>query len=58
VTTGGAGGATAKGANPQLEKCGETLGTMAVDEDVRAPWYGQLQQYKLEPTTPVLRMMI
>jgi curli biogenesis system outer membrane secretion channel CsgG len=29
-----------------------------VDEDVRAPWYGQLQQYKLGPTTPVLRMII
>jgi curli biogenesis system outer membrane secretion channel CsgG len=58
VATGGAGGATSTGANPQLEKCAESLGTMAVDEDVRAPWYGQLQQYKLGPTTPVLRMMI
>jgi curli biogenesis system outer membrane secretion channel CsgG len=58
VATGGAGGATSTGANPQLEKCAETLGTLAVDEDVRAPWYGQLQQYKLGPTTPVLRMMI
>jgi curli biogenesis system outer membrane secretion channel CsgG len=58
VATGSAGGATAEGANPKLERCGEPLGTIAVDEDVRAPWYGRLQQYKLGPTTPVLRMMI
>jgi curli biogenesis system outer membrane secretion channel CsgG len=58
VATGAAGGATAEGANPQLERCAESLGTIAVDEDVRAPWYGYLRQYKLGPTTPVLRMMI
>lgn len=58
VATGGAGGATSEGANPQLEKCAESLGTLAVEEDVNAPWYGRLQQYKLGPTTPVLRMMI
>jgi curli biogenesis system outer membrane secretion channel CsgG len=58
VATGSAGGATAEGANPKLERCAEPLGTIAVDEDVRAPWYGRLQQYKLGPTTPVLRMMI
>jgi curli biogenesis system outer membrane secretion channel CsgG len=58
VATGAAGGATAEGASSQLERCAEPLGTVAVDEDVRAPWYGRLQQYKLGPTTPVLRMMI
>jgi len=58
VATGAAGGATAEGASSQLEKCAEPLGTVAVDEDARAPWYGRLQQYKLGPTTPVLRMMI
>ena len=58
VATGSAGGATSEGANPKLERCAEPLGTIAVDEDVRAPWYGRLQQYKLGPTTPVLRMMI
>src|SRR5262249_30794617 len=46
------------GANPQLERCAESMGTLAVNEDVAAPWYYQLQQYKLGPTTPVLRMMI
>jgi curli biogenesis system outer membrane secretion channel CsgG len=58
VATGGAGGATSAGANPQLERCTDSLGTLAVNEDVAAPWYYQLQQYKLGPTTPVLRMMI
>jgi len=58
VATGSTAGATAEGANPQLEKCAESLGTLAVNEDVRAAWYGRLQQYKLGPTTPVLRMMV
>jgi curli biogenesis system outer membrane secretion channel CsgG len=58
VATGGAGGATAEGASPQLEKCSESLGTLAVNEDPSAAWYGRLQQYKLGPTTPVLRLMI
>src|SRR5439155_5405705 len=58
VATGSTAGTTAEGANPQLEKCTESLGTLAVVEDVRAPWYGRLRQYKLGPTTPVQRMMI
>jgi curli biogenesis system outer membrane secretion channel CsgG len=58
AATGGAGGATAQGANPQLETCPAPLGTVAVNEDPSAAWYGRLQQYKLGPTTPVLRLMI
>jgi curli biogenesis system outer membrane secretion channel CsgG len=58
VASGSTAGTSAQGANPQLEKCAESLGTLAVVEDMRAPWYGRLQQYKLGPTTPVLRMMI
>ncbi len=58
VATGSAGGANATGSNPQLETCTETLGTVAVDEDTRAPWYYDLQSRRLGPTTPVLRMMI
>ncbi|HAM52418.1 MAG TPA: peptidoglycan-binding protein [Nitrospiraceae bacterium] len=56
--TGAAGGATSEGASSQLEHCDESLGTMAVVEDQTAPWYGQLGQYKLGSTVPVLRMMI
>ena len=58
VATGAAGGASADNANSQLEKCGESLGTLAVVEDQTAPWYYQLSQYKLGTTVPVLRMMI
>lgn len=58
VATGSAGGETSSGANPQLEKCPEPLGTIAVDEDTNSEWYGYLRQYKLGSTTPVLRMMI
>jgi curli biogenesis system outer membrane secretion channel CsgG len=58
VATGSAGGAEAEGASSQLEKCDETLGTLAVVEDQTAPWYYQLAQYKLGSTIPVLRIMI
>ena len=58
VATGAAGGAQAANANPQLEKCDKTLGTLGVVEDTAAPWYHQLSQYKLGSTVPVLRMMI
>ena len=59
TATGAAGGATAEGASNQLEKCAESLGTVAVVEDQGAPWYGYLySHYKLGSTVPVLRMMI
>jgi len=56
--TGAAGGATSEGASSQLERCAESLGTVAVVEDQGAAWYGYLSQYKLGSTVPVLRMMI
>ncbi len=58
TVTGAAGGATAEGASSQLEKCSESLGTLAVVEDQAAPWYQTLNQYKLGSTVPVLRMMV
>ena len=58
VATGSAGGAESQGASSQLEKCDESLGTMAVVEDQSANWYHTLSQYKLGSTVPVLRMMI
>ena len=58
VATGGAGGATAENASSQLEKCSESLGTMAVVEDQNTPWYRTLTQYRLGSTVPVLRMLI
>jgi curli biogenesis system outer membrane secretion channel CsgG len=59
VATGAAGGAAAEGASNQLERCAESLGTVAVVEDQGAAWYGYLySHYKLGSTVPVLRMMI
>ncbi len=58
TVTGAAGGGTAAGGNSKLESCAESLGTLAMEEDVRAPWYSQLRQYNLGSTIPVLRLMI
>jgi len=58
TVSGAAGGGTASGNNSALERCDETLGTMAMQEDVNAPWYAQLRGYQLGSTIPVLRLMI
>ncbi len=59
TATGAAAGGTSAGANPQLEHCDTTLGTMAVDEDRDSPWYYRLTtEYKLDSTVPVLRTLI
>lgn len=41
-----------------LEKCDETLGTLAVVEDRNANWWHTMQQYKVQSTVPLLRMLI
>lgn len=56
--SGSAGGATASGQNKQLEHCGESLGTVSIDEDQAAPWYGYLTQYQLPSTVPLLRLIV
>lgn len=58
VVTGAAGGGNTDNANSALEKCDESLGTLAVQEDVQAPWYFQLREYQLGSTLPVLRLMV
>jgi curli biogenesis system outer membrane secretion channel CsgG len=60
VASGSASGSTTEGANSQLERCDETLGTLALDEDQGAEWWhGYYSRYpKLGSTLPVLRMMI
>src|SRR5262245_25930014 len=45
-------------AGGQLEHCNETLGTLAVVEDRNANWYHTMQQYKIQSTVPLLRMLI
>jgi curli biogenesis system outer membrane secretion channel CsgG len=58
--TGAAGGATAENTNSQLERCDETLGTLAVHEDQTAHWWRDYyRRYpRLGSTIPVLRTMI
>lgn len=59
TATGAAAGGSSEGANPQLEHCDASLGTIAVDEDRDAPWYHRLTtEYKLDSTVPVLRMLV
>jgi Curli production assembly/transport component CsgG len=58
VVSGAAGGEATDGEQEGLEKCGETLGTLAIDEDTNAPWYYQLRDHQLGSTVPVLRLMI
>jgi hypothetical protein len=58
TVSGAAGGSTAENQNSALEKCNESLGTLAVQEDVNAPWYAQLRGQQLGSTIPVLRLMI
>jgi curli biogenesis system outer membrane secretion channel CsgG len=41
-----------------LERCDETLGTLAVVEDRNAQWYHTMQSYKVQSTVPLLRMLI
>jgi hypothetical protein len=59
TATGSAGGATSVNANSQLERCGSSLGTLAVVEDTSASWYGILTgQMRLGSTTPVLKLLV
>lgn len=58
VVSGAAGGENTDNANSKLEKCSETLGTLAVYEDTQSPWYTQLRTRNLGSTIPVIRLMI
>lgn len=57
--TGAAGGATATGNNSKLERCGETLGTIRIEENTSSGWYNHYYStYRLGSTVPLLRTMI
>ena len=60
AVTGAAGGATTANANSALERCDQSLGTLAVVEDQSAEWWGYYRSRysQLGSTVPVLRMMI
>ncbi|MBX2847210.1 MAG: CsgG/HfaB family protein [Acidiferrobacterales bacterium] len=57
--SGSAAGASSQGANPDLEYCPETLGTLAVYEDQQDNWYrNYYSRYPdLGSTVPLLRLM-
>ena len=57
--TGSAGGATSQNANSKLERCDQSLGTLAVVEDQNSPWYYRLtHEYKLPSTVPLIRLLV
>ena len=57
--TGAAAGSTIQNANAQIERCDQSLGTLAVVEDQSQPWYFQLtRDYQLTSTVPVIRLLI
>jgi curli biogenesis system outer membrane secretion channel CsgG len=57
--TGSAGGATSQNANAKLERCDQSLGTLAVIEDQASPWYYRLtNEYKLPSTVPLIRLLV
>jgi curli biogenesis system outer membrane secretion channel CsgG len=59
VATGSAGGSSSAGASTALERCAAPMGTIALIENVNAPWYYTLtNQYRLPPTANLLRLMI
>lgn len=58
VASGSAGGANSSGANEQLERCNESMGTLTVVEDQNAGWYHSLRSQNLQSTVPVIRMLI
>jgi Curli production assembly/transport component CsgG len=57
--TGSAGGGSSQNANAKLERCDQSLGTLAVIEDQTAPWYYRLtREYKLTSTVPLIRLLV
>src|SRR3954453_4924081 len=57
--TGSAGGSSSQNANAQLERCDQSLGTVAVVEDQNAQWYYRLtREYQLTSTVPLIRLLI
>ncbi len=60
VVTGAAAGRSTYNANKQLARCARPLGTIAIYEDTRLPWWAAYQRYapQLGSTVPVIRLMI
>lgn len=57
--SGSAGGGTSADANPTLERCDQTLGTLAVDDGSGASWYTAFNtRTKITTIEPLLRLAV
>ncbi|PZQ31069.1 MAG: hypothetical protein DI559_15580 [Ectopseudomonas oleovorans] len=57
--SGSAGGSTSVGANPELERCDRTLGTIAIDDGRNSDWYGQFgSATQVTSIEPLLRLAV
>ncbi len=59
AVSGSAGGGTSVDANATLERCDQTLGTLAVDDGSGAPWYADFNsRTKITTIEPLLRLAV
>jgi curli biogenesis system outer membrane secretion channel CsgG len=59
AVTGAAAGESTAGANSALERCPETLGTLRIEENTNASWYGAYSaRYGTGSTVPMLRTLV
>lgn len=59
ASSGAAAGGTSVGANPTLERCDQTLGTLAVDDGRAADWYGQFgSATNITTIEPLIRLAV
>ena len=59
LSSGSAGGSTSVDANSALERCDETLGTLAVDDGRGADWYGRFgSATKVTTIEPLIRLSV
>ena len=59
ASTGAAAGGASVGANPMLERCEKTLGTLAVDDGRAADWYGQFgSTTNITTIEPLIRLAV
>jgi hypothetical protein len=59
AVSGAAGGATSAGADSSLERCDQTLGTVAIDDGREADWYGRFgSSTQVTSIEPLLRLAV
>jgi hypothetical protein len=59
AATGAAGGSTSTGANPALERCSQSLGTLAVDDGRGKEWYASFgAATKVTSIEPLIRLAV